>query len=287
MASPYECFDVSVADGVAHLQLNRPAKANSLTLAFWSELPEALDQLSRSGKVRALVLSAQGQVFCGGLDLQLFASAPEFHATNAVAREAMHAGLLQMQDALNALERARFPVIAAVQGSCVGAGFDLIAACDLCFASEAAKFRIEETNLGMMADLGILQRLQHLIPAGVARHLALTGATLEAAEAFRLGLLAQTFPTTEALLDGAFAAARRIAERPPIAISGIKRAMLYSRDHGVYESLQQTALLQSSILSGEDILRSIQARASGSAAQFADLSEIRAALSEPCFGTKS
>ena len=274
----YECFEISVDNGVAHLQLNRPAKANSLTLAFWSELPTAIDQLSRSGKVRALVLSAQGKVFCGGLDLQIFASSQEFHATNAMAREAMHARLLQMQNALNALERARFPVIAAVQGSCVGAGFDLIAACDLCFAAETAKFRIEETNLGMMADLGILQRLQHLIPAGMARYLALTGETLGPVEAFRLGLVAQTFSSTETLLAGAFAAARRIAERPPIAVSGIKRAMLYSRDHGVYESLQQTALLQSSILSGEDILRSIQARTSGSTAQFADLSEIRAAF---------
>lgn len=274
MASPYECFDVSVDDGVAHLQLNRPDKANSLTLAFWSELPEAIDNLSRSGKVRALVLSAQGNVFCGGLDLQIFATSKEFHATSPVEREAMQAGLEKMQDALNALERARFPVIAAVQGTCVGAGFDLIAACDLCFASEAAKFRIEETNVGMMADLGVLQRLQHLVPAGMARYLALTGETLSAAEAFRLGLLVNVFPTTEALLDGAFATARRIADRPPVAISGIKRAMLYSRDHGVYESLQHTVLLQSAILSGEDILRSVQARASGTPARFADLREL-------------
>ncbi|MCQ3971374.1 enoyl-CoA hydratase-related protein, partial [Klebsiella pneumoniae] len=121
---------------------------------------------------------------------------------------------------------------------------------DLCFASESAKFRIEETNVGMMADLGVLQRLQRLIPAGVARYLALTGDTLDAAEAYRLGLLAKIFPTNEALLEGAFAAARRIAERPPVAINGIKRAMLYSRDHGVYESLQHTVLLQSAILSG-------------------------------------
>lgn len=274
MSPTYECFDVSVEDGIAHLQLNRPDKANSLTLAFWSELPQAIDELSRSGKVRALVLSAQGKVFCGGLDLQIFATSKEFHATNPIEREAMQAGLEKMQDALNALERARFPVIAAVQGTCVGAGFDLIAACDLCFASEAAKFRIEETNVGMMADLGVLQRLQHLIPAGVARYLALTGDTLDSAEALRLGLLAKVYPSTEALLDGAFAAARRIAERPPVAISGIKRAMLYSRDHGVYESLQHTVLLQSAILSGEDILRSVQARASRAPALFADLREL-------------
>lgn len=274
MTSPYECFQVSVDGGIAHLQLSRPEKANSLTRSFWSELPQAVDQLSHSGRVRAMVVSAQGSVFCGGLDLQMFAASKEFHATNAMEREAMQFGLEKMQDALNALERARFPVIAAVQGTCVGAGFDLVAACDLCLAAEAAKFRIEETNIGMMADLGVLQRLPRLIPAGVARYLALTGDTLSAAEAMRLGLLAKLFPTTEALLEGAFATARRIAERPPVAISGIKRAMLYSRDHGVYESLQHTVLLQSALLSGEDILQSLQARSSGTPARFTDLQEL-------------
>lgn len=278
MASPYECFDVSVEDGIAHLQLSRPDKANSLPLAFWRELPEAIDQLSRSGSVRALVLSAQGKVFCGGLDLQMFASAKEFHASTPVAREAMLAGLLQMQDSVNALERARFPVIAAVQGACIGAGLDLIAACDICFATNAAKFRIEETNVGMMADLGVLQRLPHLIPAGVARYLALTGESLEAVEALRLGLLAKVFLSSEEMLDAAFATARRIAERPPLAISSVKRAMLFSRDHGVYESLQHTALLQASVLSGADILRSIQARTAGTVAEFSDLNQINLAI---------
>jgi len=274
MASLYECFQVVVDDGLAHLQLCRPEKANSLTRSFWNELPQAVDQLSRSGKVRAMVVSAQGSVFCGGLDLQMFATSREFHATNAVEREAMQGELEKMQDALNALERARFPVIAAVQGTCVGAGFDLVAACDLCLASEAAKFRIEETNIGMMADLGVLQRLPRLIPSGVARYLALTGDTLGAAEAMRLGLLAKLYPTSETLLEGAFSIARRIAERPPVAIAGIKRAMLYSRDHGVYESLQQTVLLQSSLLSGEDILQCLQARTSGAPARFTNLHEL-------------
>ncbi|MGO4001658.1 enoyl-CoA hydratase-related protein [Pseudomonas fluorescens] len=275
MASTYECFNVSVEDGIAHLQLNRPDKANSLTRAFWSELPEAVGELSRSGKVRAMVISAQGKVFCGGLDMQMFSTAREFHATCPEEREVLQANLERMQDALNALERARFPVIAAIQGACLGGGFDLIAACDLSFASESAKFRIEETNVGMMADLGVLQRLPRLIPAGVARYLALTGDTLDADEAYRLGLLAKVFPTSEALLEGAFTTARRIADRPPVAISGIKRAMLYSRDHGVYQSLQHTVLLQSAILSGQDILRSVDARASGSSAQFTNLLELQ------------
>jgi len=270
-----ECFVVSVENGVAHLQLNRPDKANSLTRAFWRELPEVVSRLSHSGQVRALVISAQGKVFCGGLDMQMFSTAKEFHATSPQEREVLQVNLERMQDALNALERARFPVIAAVQGACIGGGFDLTAACDLVFASQAASFRIEETNVGMMADLGVLQRLPRLIPAGVARYLALTGDTLQVDEAHRLGLLAKVFVTSEELLAGAFDAARKIAERPPIVINGIKRAMLYSRDQGVYESLQHTVLLQSSILSGQDILRSVGARKSGTPAEFANLIELQ------------
>ncbi|CAQ84007.1 MULTISPECIES: enoyl-CoA hydratase-related protein [Photorhabdus] len=269
-----EHFIVTIDNGVAHLQLSRPDKANSLALGFWKLFPETVDQLSRSGEIRAMVISAQGRVFCGGLDLQIFVSSQDIHTTNPHEREAMQFSLLQMQEVMNVLERARFPVIAAVQGACLGAGFDLITACDFCFASDDAKFRIEETNIGMMADLGILQRLPHLIPGGMARYLALTGDTLSAAQAHDLGLVVKIFSSTETLIEGALATARRIAERPPVAINGIKRAMLYSRDHGVYESLQQIALLQASIFSRQDILSSIQAKVSGATSEFQNLSEV-------------
>lgn len=264
----YECFEISVSDGIAHLQLARPKQANSLTQSFWVEFPEALEKLNRTGQVKAMVISAQGKVFCGGLDLNMFSSAKAFHAVKPVEREAMQAIVEQMQYAITVLEKVRFPVIAAIQGVCLGAGFDLITACDICFATENAEFRIEETNVGMMADLGILQRLQRLIPAGIARYLALTGETLTAAEAYRLGLLTKVYSTPEQLLEHAFATAHRIAARPPIAITGIKRSMLYSRDHGVYESLDHTVLLQSAFLNGQDILTSIQARKSGEVAVF-------------------
>ncbi len=276
-----EYFDINIDNGVAHLQLSRPEKANSLALGFWKRFPEAIEQLSRSGEVRAMVISAQGNTFCGGLDLQIFASSKEANTANPNERESMQFSLLQMQEAISVLEHARFPVIAAVQGACLGAGFDLIAACDFCFAAENAKFRIEETNIGMMADLGILQRLQHLIPGGMARYFALTGDTLSAAQAHDLGLVVKVFPSTETLIEGALATARLIADRPPVAINGIKRAMLYSRDHGVYESLQQIALLQASIFSRQDILCSIQAKAAGTKSEFQNLSEVGKAFDEP------
>lgn len=267
----YECFEVSQENAVARLRLNRPQKANSLARSFWAEFPQAIDALSRSGEVRALVIEAEGDVFCGGLDLQMFSAAQEFHAKTPQAREAMIASLLKMQDAFNALERARFPVIAAVQGACIGAGVHLISACDFCFVSEQAKFRIEETNIGMMADLGVLQRLPHCLPSGVARYLALTGDTLSAGEAYRLGLAVKVFSDAEQLQQGALAAAQRIAERAPLAVSNVKRSLIYGRDHSVYEGLQHTAMLQGAILSGDDILQALQARMAGKAADFENL----------------
>ncbi|VUD46088.1 Carnitinyl-CoA dehydratase [Thalassocella blandensis] len=274
MSTTYECFEISVEDGIAHLQLSRPQKANSLTQSFWTELPQAVQKLNRSGEVRILVISAQGKTFCGGLDLNMFAECQEFRAASAIDREALQAVVLHMQDAINSLERARFPVIAAIQGTCIGAGLDLISACDFCFATENVTFRIEETNIGMMADLGVLQRLPRLIPPSLARYLALTGNSLSAEDALRYGLLVRTFPDSESLMHAALATAKQIAEKPPIAINGIKRAMIYSRDHGVYEALEHTAMLQMSYLNGADIMRAMESRASGNAADFANLHSI-------------
>ncbi|MTJ83055.1 MAG: enoyl-CoA hydratase [Telmatospirillum sp.] len=267
----FDCFDLAVTDGIARLHLNRTDKANSLSLPFWRDLPDALARLDQPGDVRALVVSAEGRIFCGGLDLDVFQSAPVLQARNPAMRQGLYDTVLAMQDALTAFERARFPVIAAVQGPCIGGGLDLVAACDVCLASEAASFRIEETNLGMMADLGTLQRLPRLIPSGAARLLALTGETLSAAEAFRLGLVSRLYPDADALSTGATDVARRIAERSPLAIWGIKRSMLYARDHGVPQALDHAAALQSAILNGGDILRSIEARSRKSVPDFPDL----------------
>ncbi|MDE2421586.1 MAG: enoyl-CoA hydratase/isomerase family protein [Gammaproteobacteria bacterium] len=274
MNQNYECFQISVTDQVAHLQLSRPEKANSLNLSFWREFPQAIQNLNKTGQIRALIISGQGKVFCGGLDLEMFTNQSEFHAANAIDREGIIQSLGLMQDALTCLEKVRFPIIAAVHGSCVGAGFDLIAACDFCFVTHQAKFRIEETNIGMMADIGVLQRLPHQIPFNVARYLALTGDTLTAEDAYRLGLAVKVLETPEALLEHAFSVARKIASKPPVAMQGIKRSLIYSRDHDVAQALDHTVMLQSAILNGQDILKMVQSRMSGQAAQFDDLKQI-------------
>ncbi len=273
MEKCYECFHVTVHEGVAHLQLSRPHKANSLNLSFWKEFPKAIQQLNHSGLVRAMIISAEGEIFCGGLDLQMFAERPEFHAQNALDRETILLSLTEMQQALSCLETLRFPVIAAIHGACIGAGLDLIAACDFSFASMQAQFRIEEINVGMMADVGVLQRLPKIIPDNIARYYAFTGETLTVTEAYRLGLVVKVLENKEQLLQHAFKIAQRIASKPPVAIHGSKRSLVYARDHSVSAALEHTTLLQAAILNGSDIQQSIQARMSKSIAQFDNLHE--------------
>lgn len=274
MDQTYECFQVTVTDQIAHLQLSRPEKANSLNLSFWREFPQAIQQLHKSGQVRALIISGQGKVFCGGLDLNMFANQPEFHATDAIGREAIMQSLSIMQEALSCLEKVRFPIIAAVHGSCVGAGFDLIAACDFCFSTTQAKFRIEESNIGMMADIGVLQRLPHQIPFNIARYLAFTGDSLSAEDAYRLGLVVKVLETPETLLEHAISVAKNLAAKPPLAIQGIKRSLIYSRDHSVAQALDHTVMLQAAILNGQDILKSVQSRMSSQPTSFDDLKSV-------------
>ena len=261
-------FTVAETDGVAHLQFARPQAANSMTMAFWREFPEAVRQLDRSGKTRALVISGQGKHFCSGMDLSVFQS-PELQAGNAAAdREAFVETILELQRALSVVEEARFPVIAAVQGACIGAGLDLAAACDLRYAQADAYFRIEEINIGMMADVGSLQRLPHKLPDAILREMAFTGATLTAARAKECGFVNAI---AEDAIAQALATAGEIAQRAPLAVTGSKRAINFARDHSVADALEQAALLQGNIWQTRDIVTAIEARKTKSPAKFADL----------------
>ena len=261
-------FTVAEADGVAHLQFARPQAANSMTMAFWREFPEAVRQLDRTGKTRALVISGQGKHFCSGMDLSVFQS-PELRVGSAGAgREAFVQTILELQRALSVVEEVRFPVIAAVQGACIGAGLDLTAACDLRYGQADAYFRIEEINIGMMADVGSLQRLPHKLPDAILREMAFTGATLTAARAKECGFVNDL--ADDAVVQ-ALAVAGEIARRAPLAIAGSKRAINFARDHSVADALEQAALLQGGIWETSDIAAAIEARKTKSAGKFADL----------------
>ena len=271
----YSSFALARDGAIARLTLNRPDKRNAMTPAFWRELPEAVNALSDEGQTRVLILEAEGPVFTAGMDISVFTDPNALTTDSAAAREAFMTAALSLQEAFTAFEKARFPVIASMQGPCIGGGVDMIAACDLRYGTKDAWLRIEETNIGMMADVGTLQRLPRLIPAGVALELAYTGENLTAERAHALGLLNGVAPDEAALTALVEGVAQRIASKPPLTISGIKRSHLYARDHSVADSLEHAMTLQASIWNPGDIMEAFAARTGKRDGQFTPLAPVK------------
>jgi enoyl-CoA hydratase len=270
-----EDFDIDLERGVAYLQLTRSHAANSLTPEFWRNLGPAIEALDRAGETRALVISGVGKHFCAGMDLQVFASGDVFATDSAKQREAFLHVVRDLQNTLAVLERARFPVIAAIQGACVGGGLELAAVCDLRVASADAFFRIEEINIGMMADLGALQRLPRLLPTSVVKAMAFMGDTLTAQQALTFGFVNHVEEAPDAALAHAKAMADRIASKAPLAIAGSKAALRYARDHSVDEGLEWAAMMQGLIWHPAEIDAAIQSKRAGAEASFSGLAPIR------------
>jgi len=249
----YECFELSGADGVAHLTLSRPERRNAMTPAFWKELP----RIVRGLDARVLVLSSTGPHFCAGLDVSMFTSGGL--GTGSVAeRRKFRDKLEELQASLSSLAEAPFPVIAAVQGGCIGGGVDMATACCLRYATRDAYFVIQEINLGMMADVGTFNRMPKQLPDAVVRELGYTGDKLSAERAERLGFVNGLFDTHEQLVAGALEVARRIAAKAPVAVEATKRMISYTRDHSVAESFAYLNALQPAIFDIEEIKRALK-----------------------------
>ncbi len=275
----YECFDVETADRVAHLRMIRPERSNSMIPSFWRDLPTIVDDLSASGKVRALVISAEGRHFCSGMDLTVFAGNDTLGggggdggaAHRSRRNEAFRSTALKLQDSFTALERARMPVLCAIQGACVGGGVDLVCAADLRYATEDAFFSIAEINIGMTADVGTLQRMPKLVPEGIVRELAYTGRRWSAAEARGAGFVNHVFADHDALVAGVLTVAAEIAEKAPMAVWGTKTSLAYTRDHTVADGLEYIANWNAAMFDTADMGEAFAAKSEKRAPEFPDL----------------
>ncbi len=220
-------IELSVEGTIARIRLNRPEKLNALGPWFWDEMAGVVARVDADRAVRVAVVSGAGRAFTAGLDLvEMTPRIPMGDGAPDGARQArLHQMIRDMQGAMTALERCRVPVIAAVHGHCLGAGVDLITACDIRLAAADAVFSVRETKLAMVADVGTLQRLPRIVGPGAARTLVFTGRDIDAAEALRVGLVEQVLPDREALEAAAMALAAEIAANAPLAVQGAKRVM--------------------------------------------------------------
>ncbi len=276
----YECFDVSIKEDIAHIVLNRPEKRNNMNAAFWDELPAIIRDIDENARARVIVISSTGPHFCGGLDVSMFASgAVTDESTDVARRRQKGANFLNtvsiMQDSFSALEACRLPVLAAIQGGCIGGGVDLVTACDMRYATRDAFVTIYETKIGMTADVGTFPRIVKLIPEGLVREMAYTGRRVSAEEARDMGLVNRVYDTHEDMLAGVMEIAREIAANAPLAVHGCKRAITYARDHSTQEGLEWIGMWNASMLQNDEIMEAMTARHESRPAEFVDLPTVR------------
>jgi enoyl-CoA hydratase/carnithine racemase len=242
---------------VGWLILDRPERMNALSLETFDAIGEGVRRLDGDPEIRVIVLRGEGRAFCTGIELSAL---DELLADpSAGGRERLRRRLLELQDGIGAPERTVKPVIAAVHGYCLGAGVDLLSACDIRIAAKDAVFAVRETKVALVADVGTLQRLPAIIGEGWFRELALTGRNFTAEEALRMGFVTRLCEGREGLLAEARALAAEIAANSPLAVQGVKEVSLFSRVHGVQAGLEYVAQKNSALLHCEDLREALRA----------------------------
>jgi enoyl-CoA hydratase len=246
--------------------------------AFWNELPALVHDIDDHAKARVIVISSTGKHFTAGMDLSVFTDGEGVNASGAdeySRAEAFRQFVLTLQGSFSCLDNARMPVIAAIQGGCIGGGVDFVSACDIRYATDDAFFQIQEINIGMTADVGTFPRLCKLIPEGWVRELAYAGRRLPAQRAKEIGLVNETFPTQEAMLAHVMEIAAEIASKAPVAVAGSKRMINYARDHSIADGLDYIATWQAGMFAPPHMMEAFAAKAQKRAPKFADLAPLK------------
>jgi len=271
MIPSYTTLSLELINNIANIQLNRPDRANAMNRPMWQELGEAMAWVDDTPEVRVVVLSGNGKHFCAGIDLGMLNELiDESINCEGRKREALRSEILWLQSQLSAVANCRKPVLAAVHGACVGAGVDMITACDMRYSTEDATFSIKEIDIGIVADVGTLQRLPRLISDGLMRELAYTGRDFNGQEATTMGLSNQCFANKDELMEHVLAIASNIAAKSPLSIRGSKDVILYSHEHSVEDGLNYVATWNAAMMISEDIKIALRARSKGEVPLFDD-----------------
>lgn len=256
-----DVLTVEIADNVATLWLDRPDKLNAMNMAFWTDMPRVVAALGEDPSVRVIVIAGKGKAFTVGLDLV------EFGPTVLAAQGSSHAmtssilrrDVKTMQLATSSVAECSKPVIAAVHGWCIGGGIDLITACDIRLASEDAVFSVRETKLGIVADMGTLQRLPRIVDPGWVAELAYTGRDVTSAEAKEMRLVTHVYEDVDRLHKEASQMAQDIAANSPLVVSGVKTVLRANDGRTVEDGLDYVALWNAAHLHSNDLTEAVTA----------------------------
>ncbi len=252
---------------VATVWLDRPDKLNAMAPDFWVDFPAIIGALSDIDDVRVIVIAARGRAFTVGLDLAAFGPAmangglpgTTGGGSEVANRIGLYRQIKRMQETFTSLAACTKPVIAAVHGYCIGAGVDLITACDIRLCSADAVFSVRETKIAMVADVGTMQRLPKIIDPGAVAELVYTGKDFGADEAKEIGLVRRVLPDHESVYKDAMALAEEIAANSPLAVQGSKAILRNADGRTIAEQLDYVALWNAAFLTSNDLGEAMQA----------------------------
>jgi enoyl-CoA hydratase len=264
MAITYESLKLEQAGGVLTLTLLGLGKGNAMGPQFWDELPRAIDEISASPEVRAVIVRGSGDHFSYGLDLpQMMPKLAAMVGANQMAdkrRELMDM-IRQMQSGFQKMHESPKPFIAAIHGWCIGGGVNMISAADIRLCSADAKFSLREAKLAITPDIGGLQWLPRIVGEGITREMAFTAADYDAQFALRTGLVNHVLDTPEQLFAKAQEMAEQIADNAALAVQGAKSVLNYGIDKSIEAGLQYVAVWNSSQLQSPDFSEAMTATA--------------------------
>jgi enoyl-CoA hydratase len=258
-AMEFEHLEIERDGYVATLWLNRPDKLNALSEDMWRDIPEAVAELDDDATVRVIVLAGRGKAFTVGIDLNLLTSLQPSGPSPAAGNRQLYTEIKRLQTTVSCLAETAKPVIAAIHGFCLGAGANLISACDIRLAASDATISIRETRMGLVADIGALQRLPGIVGSGVTAEMAMTGADYPASWVLDRGLVSRVYDDQDALMAGAREVAAEIAANSPLVTQGIKRILQANDGRTIDQALDYMAQWNASFLVSNDLMEAMNA----------------------------
>ncbi|MDH3190891.1 MAG: crotonase/enoyl-CoA hydratase family protein [Acidimicrobiia bacterium] len=256
---PYDHIEIERTGHVSTIWLNRPEKLNALSGDMWSDIPTAVEEINADEAARVIILAARGEAFTVGIDVGMLATMAMDGPSKAAANMHLYETIKTLQLTASVFADSPKPVVASIHGFCLGAGMDLITACDVRVASSDAIFSIRETKMALVADIGTLQRLPSIVGNGHAAELAMTGADFDAVRAMQIGLVSQVHSDADSTYKAAHTLASEIAANSPLVVQGIKKVLAANNGRTVDEALEFVAQWNSSFLLSNDLMEAINA----------------------------
>ena len=276
MEQVFSFFRVDVQEHIATVYLLNTDKSHALSMNFWKELPVLIQELNHLD-IRVLILKSEGPVFSRGIDLNLLSELlPYTETKNNTARKRarVYGHIKYLQHSINMLENVPFVTMVAVQGPCIGSALSIVSACDLRYTLDTASFKIQETALGLMADLGTLQRMPYQIPEAILKEMAFSSRALFAEEAFKYGFVNEVFNELEYLDSKMQSMAEHIASFSPMVLWSIKESLNNRKRQQVTEGLERAAIWNAGMVSSSDVLTSFESELQNIQAHYKSIQDI-------------